>query len=212
VFGGSSAVPMTAAELPVTAAMHAIERGALLAGAQIRHPGPGLLDLLVPGHPPIPVEVRSPQGPAGPPALVDGVLVFQVAPHATIGANERAAAAAAADAVSRALGASQPELAAAAALSEAVRQVRTATPTQRPGRVTSLLDLAVRPDIAHLIPPQVATELIAELEHSKSRLTYEHRQFLRLITNGTGWHPPEECPEDGPCVCGRRTEASVTQT
>ena len=89
VFGGSSAVPMTAAELPVTAAMHAIERGPCTAGAQIRHPGPGLLDLLVPGHPPIPVEVRSPQGPAGPPALVDGVLVFQVAPHATIGANEQ---------------------------------------------------------------------------------------------------------------------------
>jgi hypothetical protein len=143
---------------------------------------------------------------------VDGVLVFQVAPHATIGANERAAAAAAADAVSRTLGASQPELAAVAALSEAVRQVRTATPTQRPGRVTSLLDLAVRPDLAHLIPPQVATELIDELEHSKSRLTYEHRQFLRLLTNGTGWHPPEECPEDGPCTCGRRIEPSVMQT
>ncbi|MFI7450722.1 hypothetical protein ACIBQX_24720 [Nonomuraea sp. NPDC049714] len=212
VHGGSSAVPMTAAELPVTTATQAIERGALLAGAQIRRPGPGLLDLVVPGHPPIPVEVRSPQGHAGPPALMDGVLVFQIAPHATIGANERAAAAAAADAVSRALGTSQPDLPAVAALAEAVRQVRTATPTQRPGRVTSLLDLAVRPDIVHLISPELAAELIAELEHTKSRLTYEHRQFLRLLTNGTGWHLPEECPEDGPCVCGRHTERSAART
>ncbi|MGN9783543.1 hypothetical protein ACTMTF_19065 [Nonomuraea sp. ZG12] len=210
-FGGSSAVPMSAAELPVTAAMHAIERGALLAGAQVRRPGPGLLDLVVPGHPPIPVEVRSPQGHAGPPALVDGVLVFQIAPHATIGATERAAAAAAADAVSRALGTSQPDLPAVAALAEAVRQVRTATPTQRPARVTSLLDLAVRPDIVHLLTPELAGELTAELQHAKSRLTYEHRQLLRLLTNGTGWHLPEECPEDGPCLCGRRTEHSAAR-
>ena len=89
VHGGSSAVPRTAAELPVTAAMRAIERGALLAGAQIRRPGPGLLDLMVPGHAPIPVEVRSPQGSAAPAALVDGVLVFQIAPHTTMARRAR---------------------------------------------------------------------------------------------------------------------------
>ncbi|MFC7109924.1 hypothetical protein ACFQQB_61785 [Nonomuraea rubra] len=44
--------------LPETAAADAVARAAGLMGARARTYGPGLLDLEIPGHPPIPVEIR----------------------------------------------------------------------------------------------------------------------------------------------------------
>ncbi|MFD1539846.1 hypothetical protein, partial [Nonomuraea guangzhouensis] len=62
------------AALPETAATRAIARAAALMGARAQVYGPGLMDIVLPGRPPIPVEVRPDQ--SGPPE--PGMLTYQV--------------------------------------------------------------------------------------------------------------------------------------
>ncbi|MFI6739817.1 hypothetical protein ACIBI9_43425 [Nonomuraea sp. NPDC050451] len=199
------------ATLPETAAARAVERGAALMGARVHDHGSGLLDIVIPGRPPISVEVRSApvDGTAGDPQ--PGMLTFQVDGHLTIGANERAAAATAAEAVARTLGATAAgDHAALAELNEAVRQARAATTRQRPARLGVLHDLlaTTRPQVWQLIPQPLAAELttLADGARPKDWPTYMDR--LRTLANTTGWYPPEEencrCPADGPCECGLR--------
>ncbi|MEV4074391.1 hypothetical protein [Nonomuraea fuscirosea] len=206
--------------LPEIAAAKAVERGAALLGARVRTHGPGLLDIQMPGRPPIAVEIQpagraTPPGAAaaqggpvqgvpaqgvpaqnGPaqngPAQDGGVLTFQVDDHRTIGANERAAAATAAAAVARAMGLPVADHARLAELYEAARQVRTATAAQRPGRLGVLRDLAAAAPF-HLVPAPMAahlTTLLGTTRRSAARHAYWER--MRLLNDGTGLQPPEE--------------------
>ncbi|MEV4015740.1 hypothetical protein AB0J35_35080 [Nonomuraea angiospora] len=199
------------ATLPETAAARAVERGAALMGARVHDHGSGLLDIVLPGRPPIPVEVRSaPVGDtAGDPG--PGMLTVQVDGRLTIGANERAAAATAAGAVARTLGATAAaDHAALAELYEAVRQARAATARQRPARLGVLHDLlaATRPQVWQLVPQPLAAELTRLADGARPRDWPTYLEHLRAIANGTGWDAPEEekcrCPAGGPCECGLR--------
>ncbi|MDA0638313.1 hypothetical protein OUY22_33320, partial [Nonomuraea sp. MCN248] len=202
--------------LPESAASAAIERATAAMGGRTRVSSTGVIDVLLPGRPPIRIEVRPPQ-PAAPnrdPELSripeQGGLVFQVDGRLTIGATERAAAAMTARAIALAQGlasADQATLAELSELSEAVRQVRTATVAQRPGRLGVLFDLVSTADreTLGLLPEPVAAELatLAANERPRDWAAILHR--LRTLANTTGWDPPEcLCPEDGPCTCGGR--------
>ncbi|MEV4363406.1 hypothetical protein [Nonomuraea sp. NPDC049625] len=198
------------ATLPETAAARAVERGAALMGARVHDYGSGLLDIVLPGRPPIPVEVRS--GPMGDTAGDTGMLTVQVDGRRTIGANERAAAATVAGAVARTLGATAAgDHAALAELYEAVRQARAATVRQRPARLGVLHDLlaTIRPQVWQLVPQPLATELARLADGARPRDLPTYMDRLRTLANATGWHEPEEencrCPADGPCECGLRT-------
>ncbi|MGW6504277.1 hypothetical protein, partial [Nonomuraea angiospora] len=195
------------ATLPETAAARAVERGAALMGARVHDYGSGLLDIVLPGRPPIPVEVRS--SPAGAPG--PGLLTVQVDGRLTIGANERAAAATAAGAVARTLGATAAgDHAALAGLYEAVRQARAATARQRPARLGVLHDLlaTTRPQVWQLVPQPLAAELARLADGARPRDLPTYMERLRTLADSTGWSPPEEgncrCPADGPCECGLR--------
>ncbi|MEV6033827.1 hypothetical protein AB0L65_21915 [Nonomuraea sp. NPDC052116] len=197
------------ATLPETAAARAVERGAALMGARVHDYGSGLLDIVLPGRPPIPVEVRS--GPVGDTAGDTGMLTVQVDGRRTIGANERAAAATAAGAVARTLGVTAAgDQAALAELYEAVRQARAATTRQRPARLGVLHDLlaATRPQVWQLVPQPLATELARLADGARPRDLPAYMDRLRTLANATGWSPPEEencrCPADRPCECGLR--------
>ncbi|NUW32342.1 helix-turn-helix domain-containing protein [Nonomuraea sp. SMC257] len=179
--------------LPETAAAAAIARAAALMGARVQVLGPGLLDIVIPGRPPIPVEVRPERAGAPEP----GVLTYQLDGRLTIGANERAAAATAAAAVARARGGHPGHHAALAELHEAVRQARAATTTQRPGRLGVLFDLLTTApaEVWRLLPEPVAAEL-AELRNGKRPRDWPaYLKRLRMLANTTGWWPPEE-PEE----------------
>ncbi|SEF89821.1 hypothetical protein SAMN05444920_101962 [Nonomuraea solani] len=194
------------AALPEMAAAKALERAAALLGARVRTHGPGLLDIEIPGHPPVPVEIRPPQsGPAAP-----ELLTFQVDGRTTIGANERAAAALAAGAVARARGLPVVDLQAVAELHEAVRQVRTATSAQLPGRRGVLYDLAAALP-QRLIPPALAAELDTLLDGCRPGDRHAYWERMRKLSNGTGLPRDDECrcPEGGPCLCGRRVGAGT---
>ncbi|MEV4112227.1 hypothetical protein [Nonomuraea sp. NPDC049695] len=192
------------ATLPETAAAKAFERGAALMGARVYTYGPGLMDIVVPGRAPIPVEVRRDGAPE------PGMLTFQVDGHRTIGANERAAAATAAGAVARMLGARPGDHAALAELYESVRQARAATARQRPARLGVLFDLlaAAQPEVWRLLPEPLAAELATLANGRRPQDWPGYLDRLRRLADTTGWQPPEEgvctCPADGPCVCGRR--------
>ncbi|MFG6202151.1 hypothetical protein, partial [Nonomuraea sp. JJY05] len=207
--------------LPETAAARAVERGAALMGARVHDYGSGLLDIVIPGRPPIPVEVRPApvDGTAGDPQ--PGMLSLQVDGHLTIGANERVAAATAAGAVARTLGATAAgDHAALAELYEAVRQARAATTRQRPARLGVLHDLlaTTRPQVWRLVPQPLATELARLADGARPRDWPAYMDHLRAIANATGWYAPEEedcrCPADGPCECGLRAgqAPAVTRT
>ncbi|MFF4623599.1 WXG100-like domain-containing protein [Nonomuraea jabiensis] len=208
------------ATLPETAAARAVERGAALMGARVHDYGSGLLDIVLPGRPPIPVEVRpapaggtaggAADGTAGVPG--PGLLTVQVDGRLTIGANERAAAATAAGAIARTLGAmAAADHAALAELYEAVRQARAATARQRPARLGVLHDLlaTTRPQVWQLVPQPLATELSRLADGARPRDWPAYLDRLRALANTTGWYPPEEercrCPAGGPCECGLRT-------
>ncbi|MEV0232510.1 hypothetical protein [Nonomuraea sp. NPDC050786] len=194
------------ATLPETAAAKAVERGAALMGARVYTYGPGLMDIVLPGRAPIPVEVRREQDAAPEP----GMLTFQVDGRRTIGANERAAAATAAGAVARMLGATSGDHAALAELYESVRQARAATARQRPARLGVLFDLlaGARPEVWRLLPEPLAAELATLANGRRPQDWPAYLDHLRALADTTGWQPPEEkactCPADGPCVCGRR--------
>ncbi|MGW0802390.1 cell envelope integrity protein TolA [Nonomuraea sp. NPDC002799] len=194
------------ARLPETAAAKAMERAAALMGARVHSYGSGLMDIVLPGRAPIPVEVR----PAGAGPAEAGLLTYQVDGRLTIGATERAAAATAAAAVARALGAPAADHAEQAELYEAVRQARAATAAQRAARLGVLFDLitGVRPEVRALLPAPVATELATLANGRRPRDWTAFMNRLVLIANGTGWYPEWECPcpADGPCVCGQRAE------
>ncbi|MEV4579722.1 hypothetical protein AB0K16_41410 [Nonomuraea jabiensis] len=233
--GELSAADVTAirghATLPEMAAARAVERGAALMGGRVHDYGSGLLDIVLPGRPPIPVEVRP--APAGYTAdgIADGIadgtpggtadgtaggsgaglLTVQVDGRLTIGANERAAAATAAGAIARTLGATAAaDHAALAELYEAVRQARAATPRQRPARLGVLHDLlaTTRPQVWRLVPQPLATELARLADGARPRDWPAYLDRLRALANATGWYPPEEgrcrCPAGGPCECGLR--------
>ncbi|MFC4010203.1 hypothetical protein ACFOY2_23450 [Nonomuraea purpurea] len=194
------------ATLPEAAAATAFERGAALMGARVHAYGAGLMDIVLPGRAPIPVEVRADQaGPASP-----GMLTFEVDGRRTIGANERAAAATAARAVAEALGTPSAPHERLAELNEAMRQVRSATATQRPARLGVLFDLLTTagPEVWPLIPQPVAAELTTLANGHRPRDWPAIFKRLRDQANTTGWFPPEECrcPADEPCRCGRGEE------
>ncbi|MFC4116810.1 WXG100-like domain-containing protein [Nonomuraea zeae] len=197
--------------LPEAASARAMARGAALMGARVHVFGPGLMDIVLPGRAPIPVEVRSGQdhGP-GP-----GMLAFQVDDRRTVGANERAAAATAAAAVAAALGAPAADNAAMAELHEAVRQARAATAAQRPARLGVLFDLvtAARPEMWRLIPAPVAAELTALADGRRPRDWPAYLNHLRVLANTTGWFPDQECrcPAGEPCTCGLRAVTDQNQ-
>ncbi|GAA2208141.1 hypothetical protein GCM10009850_035990 [Nonomuraea monospora] len=203
--------------LPEVAAADAVARAAALMGARARTYGPGLLDIEIPGRPPIPVEIR----PATPTRQENGrvgqenahLLTFQVNESRTIGANERTAAATAAGALAAALGLNPEQHAAVAALHETVRQVRAATHAQRPARLGVLHDVAATVPL-HLVPAPLAADLARLLADPRPGARQARWNRARTLANGTGWHPPEReekclCPEDGPCVCGRRKKTGT---
>ncbi|MEU6711260.1 hypothetical protein ABZ897_07225 [Nonomuraea sp. NPDC046802] len=194
------------ATLPEAAAATAVERGAALLGARVHAYGAGLMDIVLPGRAPIPFEVRADRaGPTSP-----GMLIFEVDGRRTIGANERAAAATAARAVAEALGTPSAPHERLAELNEAMRQVRSATASQRPARLGVLFDLltAADPEVWPLIPQPVAAELTTLANGHRPRDWPAIFKRLRDQANTTGWFPPEECrcPADEPCRCGRREE------
>jgi hypothetical protein len=166
------------------------------------------MDIVLPGRPPIPVEVLPDR--AGHPE--PGMLTYQVDGRRTIGANERAAAATAAAAVARALGRHPGDHAALAELHEAVRQARAATTAQRSGRLGILFDLlaGTRPEVWRLVPRPVADELAELASGRRPQDWLAVLDRLRALANATGWLPPEEgecrCPAGGPCRCGHRSE------
>ncbi|MGW5159361.1 WXG100-like domain-containing protein [Nonomuraea wenchangensis] len=194
--------------LPEAAAAQAFVRGAALMGARVHLYGPDLADLVLPGRPPIPVEIRPDN--AGTPD--PGVLTVRTDATRTVGANERAAAAAAAAAVARAQGRPEVDLAALAEVHEAVRQVRSATAAQRPARLGVLHDLlaASGPGVWRLIAEPFAAELgtLAEGPRPVDRPARYAR--ARRLADTTGWNPPEPectCPDGEPCRCGLRPGA-----
>ncbi|MEZ7125961.1 hypothetical protein ACBR40_11530 [Nonomuraea sp. AD125B] len=191
--------------LPEAAAAQAFVRGAALMGARVHLYGPDLADLVLPGRPPIPVEIRPDNAGAPDP----GVLTVRIDPTRTVGANERAAAATAAAAVARAQGRPEVDLAALAEVHEAVRQVRSATAAQRPARLGVLHDLlaAAGPGVWRLIAAPVAAELgtLAAGPRPVDRPARYAR--ARRLADTTGWNPPEPeciCPDNEPCRCGLR--------
>ncbi|MEV4837220.1 hypothetical protein AB0K05_22035 [Nonomuraea sp. NPDC049486] len=211
--GGPAADPALAAahrlSLPETAAVAAVQRAAAAMDARVHVRAPGRLDIVLPGRPPIPVEIHPP-GSAVPEqrrAPEQGALTFQVDARLTIGANERAAAAATAQAIARARGQAAADQAALAELYEAVRQVRAATTAQRPGRLGVLFDLVnAHPDVLRLVPEPVAAELATLAAGDRPRDWPAHLQRLRTLANATGWLPPDQacqCPDGEPCTCGR---------
>ncbi|RSM98641.1 hypothetical protein DMB42_43570 [Nonomuraea sp. WAC 01424] len=201
------------ATLPEMAAAGAIGRAAALMGARVHPHGPGLLDIVLPGRAPIAVEVRRPGSGPGDPA----VLTYEVDPARTVGANERAAAATAAAAVARALGLSPADGQELAELQEAVRQARTATDRQRPGRLGVLYDLVTeaRPEVLRMLPDQVAAQLATLAEGRRPRDLPATLDRLRTLANATGWDLPEAecvCPPDSPCTCGLRRDGAEPVT
>ncbi|MFG1945200.1 hypothetical protein [Nonomuraea sp. NPDC048826] len=205
LINGPAAVPPGGRPaLPEAAAADAVRRAAAFMGAEVRSHGPGALDILTPGRPPIRVEIHPPGGRATTP----GALAYQVDAGRTIGANERAAAATVAEAIARARGQAAADHAALAELREAVRQVRAATAAQRPGRLGVLHDLvtATRPEVWRLVPEPVAAQLATLADGPRPRDWAAHFQRLRALADTTGWYPPEQecrCPEGEPCTCGR---------
>ncbi|MFF0774883.1 hypothetical protein ACFYUK_38780 [Nonomuraea wenchangensis] len=196
--------------LPEAAAAQAFVRGAALMGARVHLYGPDLADLVLPGRPPIPVEIRPDN--AGTPD--PGVLTVRTDAARTIGANERAAAAAAAAAVARAHGRPEADLAALAEVNEAVRQVRSATAAQRPARLGVLHDLlaASGPGVWRLIAEPFAAELGTLAEGPRPVDRPARYAQARRLADTTGWSPPEPectCPDGEPCRCGLRPGARL---
>ncbi|NJP91727.1 hypothetical protein HCN51_20070 [Nonomuraea sp. FMUSA5-5] len=194
--------------LPEVAAADAVARTAALMGARARTYGPGLLDIEIPGRAPIPVEIRPAHRTGQPDG---GMLTYRVDETRTIGANERAAAATAAAGLAAAVGLPPAEHAAVAGLFEAVRQVRAATPAQHPARLAVLYDVAAAVP-RRLVPAPLAADLSRLLAEPRPGRRHAYWTRARKLADGTGWQPPEDdeecgCPEDGPCVCGRRRAA-----
>ncbi|WP_043635283.1 hypothetical protein [Nonomuraea candida] len=193
--------------LPEIATAKAAERAAALMGARVRTHGPGLLDIELPGQPPITVDVRPPrQDPPTGPDGEEGVLTYRVDDRRTIGANERAAAAMVAGAVARVLGLPVADHERVAMVHEAVRQVRAATPGQRPGRLGVLQEVAAAAP-RRLLPAALAADLDRLLALPDPRVAHEQARRVRDHVAVTGWLPAEEeceCPDDEPCTCGLR--------
>ncbi|MFD2349371.1 hypothetical protein ACFSTC_08290 [Nonomuraea ferruginea] len=215
--GGPAVDPLAAGgrtALPEAAAAAAVQRAAAHLGGRVHAPSPGVLDILLPGHPSVRVEVRPAAAPSSGQPSGQHVVTYQVDGRLTIGANERAAAATTARAIAQARGQAAADHAALAELNEAVRQVRAATAAQRPGRLGTLFDLvsATRPEVLRLLSAPVAAELATLANGARPRDWPAHLQRLRTLANATGWYPPEwecRCPEDEPCTCGRGAGAQA---
>ncbi len=232
--------------LPELAAVAAVERAATALNAEVRRLGDGLIEITTPGGASVTVRVA----PAGTPAE-NGVLVYQVDPHLTIGANERAAAAMVAGAVAEASGLprsptvlsgdpnagrlSVADARALGELSEAVRQVNTATHPQLPARMRVLIGVAQRMGLdaggaerfRGLAPDPLLDRVTALVDGRWPLGASEYLHRARLISNGTGWEPPEDddegwdpleddgeecrCPAGEPCACGRRAGLSMVE-
>ncbi|MFG1694884.1 hypothetical protein [Nonomuraea sp. NPDC049309] len=281
--------------LPELAAANAAGRAAALMGAKARVLGPGLIDVQLPGRPPLAIEIRPPAltipaqpaapahhnaatpyagaarhntafpaggahrngeapytgvahrnadgspagqgapngtvrssgaasanggagssgvhgagGAAGP--MGGGVVTFQVDGLQTVGANERAAAAATAGALAAAMGLPPEPYRHVAALVEAARQVRAATAAQRRARLGVLYDLAAAAPM-HLVPAPVAAELSRLLAGPRPGGRGDRLEGARVFleegrkTSAGARRLPDakcHCPETGPCHCGLR--------
>ncbi|MFI6539678.1 hypothetical protein ACIBHY_44965 [Nonomuraea sp. NPDC050547] len=245
---GQPAVP------PVRAAAAAVARAAEQAGAEIRVYGDALLDVVVPGRRPVAIELSAHRATRGEPLTATahrGVVRYQVAALGSFGAIERDAAGEAAALISALQGVpvgapmlrrdppADPATApttlsvedhkAIARLREAVRQVDTATPYQRPARLRVLVETAAslgvgdNPHLRGQLPPALADALvrlvdgrgrvdervsvrqtIRELLDGRTPPT-DRAQRARQLANTTGYFPYEcLCPDDEPCVCGHR--------
>ncbi|MFI6903615.1 hypothetical protein ACIBKY_20285 [Nonomuraea sp. NPDC050394] len=243
---------------PVRAAAAAVARAAEQAGAEIKVYGDALLDLVVPGRQPVAIELSAHRATRGEPLTVTvhrGLARYQVAALGSFGAIERDAAGEAAALISalRGVPAGAPMLRrdppadpatapttlsvedhkAIARLREAVRQVDTATPYQRPARLRVLVEMATSlgvgddPHLRGQLPPALADALV-RLVDGRGRVDerVSVRQTIRELldgrtpptdraerarrdANGTGYNPYEcLCPDDEPCVCGYRYRTS----
>ncbi|WP_030915956.1 cell envelope integrity protein TolA [Streptosporangium amethystogenes] len=82
---------------------------------------------------------------------------------------------------------------------------RAAPTVPRQSRIAELINGGARPAAG-----------AASVDGSWSRLN-DYLERTRPISNGTSWYPPEEekpeclCPQDGPCECGLRRNASVAE-
>ncbi|WP_066940151.1 WXG100-like domain-containing protein [Microtetraspora fusca] len=197
--------------LPERAAADAAERAAADMGASVRRLGGGLLEVTVPGGETVTVRVGSAPDP-GTAADVD----VPVRPYLTIGANQRAAAAAVAQAVAEASGLptsptvlsgapdadalTVSDARALAELGEAVRQVDTATPQQRAARLRVLVEIAGRLGLAAggaerfrgLAPDPLLDRIAALVDGPRPSGVREFLERGRRLSDVTGWQPPEE--------------------
>ncbi len=209
------AAPQAAQTRPVTlperATADAAERAAADMGASVRRLGGGLLEVTAPGGATVTVRVGS-----TPDADAAADVDVQVRPYLTIGANQRAAAAAVAGAVAEASGlptsptvlSGDPNADALtvadarvlAELGEAVRQVDTATPQQRAARQRVLSEIAGRLGLQAggaerfrgLAPDPLLDRIAALVDGPQPSRVREFLERGRRISNITGWQPPEE--------------------
>ncbi|MFC7586046.1 hypothetical protein ACFQYP_21615 [Nonomuraea antimicrobica] len=141
------------------------------------------------------------------------MLTYQVDDRSTIGANERAAAAATAGAIAAALGLPPADHQARARLHEAVRQVRAATIEQRPGRLGVLHALAsAAPD--RIVPAALAAELATLVAAPNPADRHARWTRVRALAGATGWLPEDEectCEDGEPCTCGAQIRKELRE-
>ncbi|MFI6294091.1 hypothetical protein ACIBEJ_21055 [Nonomuraea sp. NPDC050790] len=213
---GQPAIP------PVRAAAAALTRAAEQAGAEVRVYGEALMDLLVPGRPPVAVELSAHRATRGEPLtmrLHGPMALFQVAALGSLGTIERDAAGETAAMIGAMLGLPtgapvfrrdpfpDPDAAptaltvadhqALARLREAVRQVEAATPYQRPARLRVLVELATSlgvGDNPHLRDqvPPALADALVRLVDGRGRVD-ERVSFRQSIRELLdGRHPPTD--------------------
>ncbi|WP_431894382.1 hypothetical protein [Nonomuraea sp. bgisy101] len=209
-----AAIQGTSITLPEIATAQAVERTATAMGVAVRDLGRGIYDILLPGSPPMSVHVTRGDHP-GMVAVEDGVLVYHVANHFSIGANERAVASLVAGALAEALGmptsptvlSGDPnatvltvnDLRALAELGEAVRQVATATAQQRTSRMRVFAELAHQMGLMNggverfraTVNGALLDQVAALIDGPQPRGVRDYLERMRRIANGTGWYPPE---------------------
>ncbi|MET8868634.1 hypothetical protein ABZW11_37385, partial [Nonomuraea sp. NPDC004580] len=75
-----------------------------------------------------------------------------------------------------------------------------------PARLGVLHDLAAAAPL-HLVPAPLAADLRTMLADPRPDDRQTFLQRGRELADGGGWEVLCECPQDGPCLCGRRKDA-----